>query len=845
MVGLVLVSHSKRLAESVRDMLLQMTSPNFPVAVASGAGAEHEQLGTDAIHISETLQKLSRPDGLLVLMDLGSAVLSAEAALELLDLCPEMRIRLCAAPLVEGAIAAAVQANGGGSLEEVAREAERGLAGKEQQLKRKGDIAATLRTSSRPSLVAETSELVLTVRNEHGLHTRPAAALVRVVSKFASSVEIANMRSGQGSASARSLTSLALLEIRQGDQIRVLASGNDRDAALEAIRELADRGFDEPLQAASSPQVLRNAAATSSQETRNSKVGGIPGSNGISIGPLCVLEPLMRVPDDRPSGDPDAELRKLDLAMKDVELELSPEKHSSSPLTLGPSTEILEAQALILSDPALCEQLRSRLENPHTSAARAWLDAMRDLATQYQSMDDPYLRERSTDVWDIARRVLHRLRATNHLLAVRLDRPSIVFANELLPSEAVECDPATVLGVITREGSATSHSTILLRTLGIPAVLGASGIDEHAAGKTVALDGGTGEIWIEPDQQSLSILQARRQEFLERENRAKAERSRPSTTLDGERIEILANIGSAVDARIAAENGAEGVGLLRTESAFLQHSSAPSEEEQTLSLRQVFARIDGPIIVRTLDVGADKPLRFFPQREERNPYLGVRGIRLCLQSPALFLSQLRAILRSGVGHDIGLMFPMVSTVAEVDEALHMVDQAHHELTVAGRRHVWPIKRGAMIEVPAAALMSKWLAEKLDFFSIGTNDLTQYVMAAERGNVSLAGLQDSLHPALLHLIRAVIHGAKAHKRHVSVCGDAASDPLSAMTFVGLGVRSLSVRPKQVAEIKSLFRFLKMADLEQLAGDSLRCSNAAQVRILAKERLNAISNTNRNP
>ena len=832
MVGLVLVSHSKKLAEAVRDMVLQMTAPDYPLAVASGAGDNHEQLGTDAVHISEVLQQFNHVDGVLVLMDLGSAVLSAETALELLAVPSELNIRLCAAPLVEGAIAGAVQANAGGSLGEVAREAERGLAAKEQQLKSEKNLAMQ-DASSVPTVDGESSELLLTVENEHGLHARPAAALVRTVSKYDAAVQITNMRSGKGPVSARSLTSIALLEINQGGQIRVVATGAEREFALQAISKLAESSFGDSIPAPALPIAAPAGAATSTVQPGTSTIGGIPGSEGVAIGPLCVLESSMVIPEDRTSADPAVEIQRLDAAMKSVAFELSRQDVSSSSAALrGQSAKILEAQALILTDPLLRERLTSRLARSRTSAARAWMEETEKLAAEYQSIADLYLRERSADIRDIARRVLQKLGAVEHA-RLSFDRPCILFTNELLPSEAAECDPAMVLGVITREGSPTSHGTIVLRSLGIPAVLGATGIDEHAAEKTVAMDGATGEIWIEPDLQTLSRLKVKRAEFLERERQAKAERLQPSSTLDGKRVEILGNVGNAADARTAAENGAQGIGLLRTELLFMQHKSAPAEQEQISSLRKVFSQATGPIVVRTLDIGADKPLPFLPQKEEHNPYLGLRGLRLCLQNPEFFLTHLRAILQSGVGHDISLMFPMVSTLGEVNEALELLDRAHNELARKGCLHLWPIKRGAMIEVPAAALMSRWLAERLEFFSIGTNDLTQYVMAAERGNTSVAALQDSLHPAVLQVIEAVIEGAKTHERHVSVCGDAASDPVSAMIFVGLGAHSLSVRPKQVPEIKSLFRNFRMADLGRLADRSLRCSDAEQVRALTKE------------
>jgi len=837
MVGLVLVSHSKKLAESVRELVLQMTSGDFPVAVASGVGENHEELGTDAVHIADVLQTLACPEGVLLLMDLGSAVLSAQTSLELLDPSVAKLVRLCPAPLVEGAIAAAVCAQAGGSLDDVAREAECGLAAKQQQLQ--GETgAAVLPAEERasPAAPGETAELVLTVEAQHGLHARPAAALVQTVSRFSSSAEVSNLTSGRGPVPARSLTSLALLQARKGDRLKIVSSGSDCQAALEAIRELADTAFGEKVAVVPPPPLVMTTAHVGACS--------FPGSDGIAIGPLTTLQAAELTATDEPSGAPVEELDKLTTAMKSVSDEIQREAVGGSRSAAG-SRAILEAQALILVDSVVLTKLRSLLECDRLSAARAWMIVTNELAAQYEAMDDPYLRERAADVRDIGRRVLRQIKGGESQTRISLPRPGILFAGELLPSEADACDPATVLGVITAKGSATSHSAIILRTLGIPMVVGATCISQADTGRIVALDGSTGELWIEPDEQTVSKLKRRQETQLQRRDRAEAARSQPSVTLDGIRIEVFANIGNAQDAMVAAENGADGVGLLRTEFLFASRTEAPSEDEQLHALREIYGSISGPVVVRTLDVGADKPLPFLRQPEEHNPYLGVRGIRLSLQSPDLFLTHLRAILRSGAGHEIWVMFPMISLAEEAQQALLLLKRAHDQLREEGTPHAWPVKRGVMIEVPSAALVSEQLAEELDFFSIGTNDLTQYTMAAERGNAAVAQLQDALQPAVLRLMKSVVEGAKKRDRHVSVCGDAASDALAAATFAGLGIRSLSVRPRQVAEIKALFRELYFAELKAIASEAVTCKDTAAVRGLIGHYLDSAATTRLDP
>lgn len=528
-------------------------------------------------------------------------------------------------------------------------------------------------------------------------------------------------------------------------------------------------------------------------------------------------------------------MAKLTGAMEAIRYELQrSKKHAGSNAILG-------AQALILSDPAVLQKLQSSVQNDKLSAAHAWAKVTRDLAAEYEAMDDSYRRERAADIRDIAQRVLRHMKGIDSHPPISPETPAILFTDELLPSEASVCDPERVLGVITAKGSATSHSAILMRTLGIPMIVGASGIGAADAGKTIAINGSTGEFWIDPDAPTRTRLNQLLHLQLERKTQAEQTRTDPSITLDGVRVEILANAGTARDALVAAENGAEGVGLLRTEFLFLSRKEAPTEDDQVQALREICEPIAGPIIIRTLDVGADKPLAFLPQAEEHNPYLGVRGIRLSLRSPELFLPHLRAILRAGVGHEIWLMFPMIALLQEARQALELLDEAHHQLQTGNIAHVWPIKRGVMIEVPSAALLAEQLAEELDFFSIGTNDLTQYTMAAERGNSKVADLQDALHPAVLRLMKSVAEGAEKRRRHVSICGDAASDPLAAALFAGLGIRSLSVRPNQCAEIKALFRELSMTGLQQMARQALLLRDAQEVRRLVAEQLTAASPT----
>ena len=822
MVGLLLVSHSKKLAEAVRELVLQMTSRDFPVAIASGVGDNHEELGTDAVHIADVLQQMDCPQGVLVLMDLGSAVLSAETALELLDSPNTKPVRLCPAPLVEGAIAAAVCAQAGGTLEDVAREAASGVVAKEQQLQTVPAATLPNQPQQSPTSPEETAELIVTLENQHGLHARPAAAFVQTVSRFSCACDVSNLTSGRGPVPARSLTSLALLQSRKGDRLRIVCSGSDSRAAVEAIGELAAANFGDRVEATPPP------SAPTATTIRSGSTRGVAGSDGIAIGLLTILEEA-RLEPTAPAKTSAEELATLKAAMKSVGDAMDSGRASNSQAAATTSA-ILNAQALILRDPVVIAKLRSLIESDGMPAATAWTKLTGDLAAQYSAMDDPYLRERATDIRDIARRVLRQLAGDGTQTRIAFEKPGILCVDELLPSEADACDPATVIGVIATRGSATSHAAIILRTLGIPFVMGITGITPADVGRVVALDGSTGEVWLDPDEPTVTKLRNRQASQAQQKTLVEAARSKPAVTLDGVRIQVLANVGKASEAVAATDNGAEGIGLLRTEFLFGSRAAAPTEDEQTIALREVYAAIEGPLVVRTLDVGADKPLPFLPRPQEHNPYLGVRGIRLSLQTPELFTTQLRAILRSGVGRDLWVMFPMIAQLEEAQHALRVLQEAHEQLQRKGLPHAWPVKRGVMIEVPSAALITGQLAEIVDFFSIGTNDLTQYTMAAERGNAGVSQLQDALHPAVLRLIKAVVDGAGNRQRHVSVCGDAASDPASAAIFAGLGIASLSVRPKQVATIKELFRRVHLPELNEVARQALSCDSAAAVRSL---------------
>jgi phosphocarrier protein FPr len=438
------------------------------------------------------------------------------------------------------------------------------------------------------------------------------------------------------------------------------------------------------------------------------------------------------------------------------------------------------------------------------------------------------MRARAGDVRDVGNRVLR------HLLGVEaplldMAQPSVVLAGDLTPSDTAQFSPNTVLAVCTEGGGATSHSAILSRALGIPAVVGLgpalAGIEE---GTIIAVDGSAGRVWPDPAPERLEALLAAREAWLSGQAEAKARGQEEAVTADGHRVEVAANIGGPHDVDIALEYGAEGIGLFRTEFLFLERESAPTEEEQYEAYRHVARKMgQKPVIIRTLDIGGDKPIPYLDMAEEANPFLGWRGIRFCLDHPELFVPQLRAILRAAHGHNVSVMFPMVSTVEEVRAARRLLDQVKEELREEGIAHEEHLALGIMIEVPAAVAIADQLAAEVDFFSIGTNDLTQYTMAADRGNRRVAGLARALQPAVLRLIAQTV--AAAHKAGiwVGLCGELGGNASATSLLLGLGLDELSMNAPSIPAVKEAVRHTTVAEAKEKATVVLGHDTAEEV------------------
>lgn len=831
MVGIVIVSHSATLAAGVKELAEQMVQGKVSLATAGGIDDADNPIGTDPIKVQQAIESVYSDDGVLVLMDLGSAVLSAEMALEFLT--PQVRdnVRLVAAPLVEGALAAAVQASVGGSLAQVAVEALGALAVKAEQL---GDEALPEEMAQAEEAVEGALSLTLTVQNRMGLHARPAAQFVGAASRFRSDIRIAK---GGNSANAKSINQVARLSVRQGDEVQITAVGDDARAALAAIEELAGRNFGEENGAAAETAVPTQTAEiqpkSAAERTPSGALRGIPVSPGIAVGGAFIYRPQMPPVPDTLTDDPWAAWQRLQTAVSAALAELDALQRRAEKQIGAADAAIFEAHQLFLQDPDLQQRARALIFDQQQNEVAAWHTAFSETAAAFEALENATMRARAADVTDVGNRVLRRLLDVA-LPSLALDEPAVLIAVDLSPSDTAQLDPQQVLGICTELGGATSHSAILARALAIPAVVGVgAGLTAVSPGQVIALDGEAGVIWTDPDAEQLAELRQARQAWLEARQAVKSAAQQPAVTRDGRRIEVAANIGGPQDTAVALEYGAEGVGLFRTEFLFLDRTTAPDEAEQLAAYRQAAQAMgERPLIIRTLDVGGDKPLPYLDLGEEENPFLGWRGIRFCLDTPQVFKPQLRAILRAGVAEDgalynVKIMFPMVGSLEEVKQARALLAEAQQELHDEGVAFNPQMEVGIMIEVPSAVAIADQLAREVDFFSIGTNDLTQYVMAADRGNAKVAGLAQALQPAVLRMIRMTVEAAHDAGIWVGMCGELAGNALAAPLLLGLGLDELSMSAPSIPAVKEAVRALTLPDAEKIAEAVLKLESATAV------------------
>ncbi len=822
-----------------------MAGPDVRIGSAGGLDEPGGALGTDATKVLRAVEDVWSADGVLVLMDLGSAVLSAELAVDLMDEDRRGRVLLTEAPLVEGAVAAAVAAGIGGSLEVVAAAARGGLTAKAAHLAPAAGAAdagpmAGLAGEDGAGRKGPKETLRITVLNRLGLHARPAALLVRTASGFDADVTVAGAASGRGPVSARSLNGVATLGARRGDDLVVTATGPQAAQALAAIARLAEEGFGEPEDFhPQEPDTTRaeqvddwspSRAPVAPAPAPGTVLAGVPASPGAAVGPARrLVEGAVPIP-DAPAGEPAAEWDALGAALEATSADVLRARASLEGVAGGQDAAIFDAHLLFLEDEALLAPTRTGVFDHGESAARAWRAAVAAAAQAWDALEDPYQRARAADLRSVGDQVLGHLLGVSPTMSAT--GPGVVIAPDLSPAQVVGLDRAATAGVACAFGGPTSHAAILARALGLPAVVGAgAGLLAVADGTLLAVDGDAGTVTVEPAPDAVAAVDRRRQAQESEAAEARAAAGRAAVTRDGEIVRVEANVAGPDEARAAVVAGADGVGLLRTEFLFLEAASMPDEEEQAAAYAAVAAALQGrPLTIRTLDAGADKPLPYLPTPPEANPFLGVRGLRLGLAHPEQLLCQLRAVLRVAAAHPVRVMFPMVATVDELSRARELVDEARASLAARGVAVPARLEVGIMVEVPSAALVAAKLAPLVDFFSVGTNDLTQYTLAAERGNAGVAALADPLHPAVLRLIDMTARAADAAGREVAVCGEIAGDRLAVPLLLGLGVRELSMSPVAIPAVKQAVRATDAAAARRMADEALAAESAAAVREL---------------
>ena len=560
------------------------------------------------------------------------------------------------------------------------------------------------------------------------------------------------------------------------------------------------------------------------------KLKGIPASPGIAIGPAYIFQETELKIDKKTISDTSAELKRFEEATQIALEQIKAIREKAESETSSEEAAIFDAHAMFLKDPTLIDAVRQAIEKHAINAEAAINEAVETHAQTLESMEDEYFRARAADIRDVGRRVVCILLGFDEADLSNLNQPSIIIARDLTPSDTVRLDKSLVLGFCTAAGGPTSHTAIIAKALDLPAVVGAGNdVLDVPSSSLILLDGQKGEIVVDP-KKALQLEFAERKRGYETRSSGELENAfDTAVTLDGFEIEVVANVGNLQDAQMALERGAEGIGLLRTEFLYLDRATAPDEEEQLAAYDQILDLMGKrPVVVRTLDVGGDKELPYLDLGQEANPFLGWRAIRMCLDQPGFFKIQLRALLRSSPGHDLRIMFPMIATLEEVRSAKALLDESRDEVCADGAAVAESIQLGIMVEIPSVAVLADRFAKEVDFFSIGTNDLTQYTMAAERTNEKVAHLGDACHPAVLRQIRSVLRAAHSEGIWVGLCGELAGDPDAIPILLGLGLDEFSMAPASIPRAKTILRRWSKADAEKLAGEVLDFDSAEDVR-----------------
>ena len=530
---------------------------------------------------------------------------------------------------------------------------------------------------------------------------------------------------------------------------------------------------------------------------------GIAASKGYAIGKVFIKAHEEIVITDAKVNDIEAEKAKLDSALKASHTQLEAVKAKAEESMGADKAAVFEAHITLLDDPEFTGAMSLEIENNSINAMKAVENVTNTFVMIFESMEDAYMRERAADIKDVSKRIISNLAGRGGDDFAITEENTVVVAHDLTPSDTAQLDRTKVSGFITNIGGRTSHAAIMARTLEIPAVLGLGDITECVKnGDKIIVDGLTGDVIINPSEEVIAEYEAKKAKFQAEQEELKKLIEVKTVTKAGKRVEVCGNIGKASDVDQVIANGGDGVGLFRTEFLYMDRDQAPTEEEQYEAYKHVLEKISGPVVIRTLDIGGDKTLPYLPLPQEMNPFLGYRAIRLCLDRKEIFKVQLRALLRASVYGDLRVMFPMISGIQEFEQAKAVVEECKAELTAEGKKFSDTIQWGIMVEIPAAAVMADELAKHVDFFSIGTNDLIQYTLAADRMSEKVSYLYNPMHPAVLRLIKMTIDGAHSQGKWCGMCGEMAGDETAIPTLVEYGLDEFSMSATSILNAKKL-------------------------------------------
>ncbi|EHS56396.1 phosphoenolpyruvate--protein phosphotransferase [Paenibacillus sp. Aloe-11] len=559
------------------------------------------------------------------------------------------------------------------------------------------------------------------------------------------------------------------------------------------------------------------------------KISGIAASAGIAIARAFILEHPNYAVERRAVGDVEAEIARLDAALAESQTELETIKEKTLKELGEKKAEIFASHLLILNDPELIDPVKAKIKDEQLNADYALDEVATQFISMFENMKSAYLQERASDMRDVTKRVLNHLLGVHFVSPAEIAEETIVLAEDLTPSDTAQLNREFVKGFATNIGGRTSHSAIMARSLEIPAVVGTKNILSQAkSGDLIIVDGLDGHVFVNPSEEIIAEYRAKQVAYDKQREEWRKLRGEATVSVDGVHVELAANIGTPNDVAGVLDNGGEGVGLYRTEFLYMGRDKLPSEEVQYTAYKTVLEKMEGkPVVVRTLDIGGDKELPYLDLPKEMNPFLGFRAIRLCLDRQDIFRTQLRALLRASVHGNLRIMFPMIATLNEFREAKAVLLEEKEKLVAEGVAVSEEIQLGIMVEIPSTAVLADQFAKEVDFFSIGTNDLIQYTMAADRMNERVSYLYQPYNPSILRLVKMVIDAAHREGRWAGMCGEMAGDATAIPLLLGLGLDEFSMSATSILPARSLISKLSRADMEKLATKALDMQTAEQV------------------